>query len=214
MDLIFLGLLMLVVCTGAGATAALLYAISLRAKIEELEAEVVVLELERADREGEKPDPYHLLEVEWNRLKSRWHRRGEPFALALVDLGDALRPQVDLPPAVMAKSLAAIDEARRTEDCAFQLDGRTAAVLLAGSSTDGGWAFVDRLRRVLGNEPVTHEGGAAYVDARVGIAEWTIKLTELGELIDAAYRARKDFSGQIFEQRGDFLPGGRGAAVD
>ncbi len=214
MDLIFLGLLMLVVCTGAGATAALLYAISLRAKIEELEAEVVVLELERADREAAKPHPYQLLEVEWNRLKSRWHRRGEPFALALVDLGDALRPLVDLPPAVMAKSLAAIDEARRTEDCAFQLDGRTAAVLLAGSSTDGGWAFVERLRRVLGNEPVTHEGGSAYVDARVGIAEWSVNLTGLGELIDAAYRARKDFSGQIFEQRGDFLPGARGAAID
>ncbi len=212
MDLIFLGTFALLVCTLCGLTAVVLYAISLRTRIVELDAEIVVLQLERAEREVNRPDPYRLLEIEWDRLKSRWHRHGEPFALALVDLGDALRPQVELPTAVMTKALAAIDEARRTEDCEFQLDGRTAAVLLAGSSSEGGWAFVDRLRRVLGTAPIVHADGAAYLDVRVGVAEWSIQLNSLTDLIEAAYRARKDFSGEIQEQRGDFQPGARGAA--
>ena len=213
MDVIFASMIGAVVLGGAAATVAALYAISLRAKVSGLAADVAVLELDRAERDAAKQDPYRSLELEWERLKARWHRHGEPFSLALIDLGDALRPQADLPATVMAKALAAIDEARRTEDCAFQLDERTAAVLLAGSSTVGGWAFVERLRRVLGNEPFAHEQGASYVDVRVGIAEWSIKSAGLTELIEAAYRARKDFSGQIFEQRGDFLPGARGAAT-
>ena len=213
-DLNFLSMAALLVCTASAATAAALYAISVRARNSELRAEVVALQFERREREANTPDPYLLLEAEWDRLKSRWHRHGEPFALALLDLGDALRPRVELPPAVMSKSLAGIDEARRTEDCVFQLDARTAAVLLAGSSTAGGWAFVDRLRRVLGNEPISSGGAEAYVDVRVGVAEWSIQLHTLTDLMEAAYHARKDFSGQIVEQRGDFQPGPRGAASD
>lgn len=213
MDLIFVGLIALVACSGAVATAAVLYAIMLRAKAAEIEAEVAALETERADREAAKPDPYQLLELEWAKLKSRWHRHGQPFTLALLDLGDALRPQATLPAAVVRKALAAVDEALRTEDCCFQLDSRTAAVLLACSTTEGGWAFVDRLRRVLGNEPFAHESGASYLDVRVGVAEWSIKLHDLPEMIDRAQRARKDFSGEIQEQRGDFLPGAHGAAT-
>ena len=213
MDLIVASMIGAVVLSGTALIVAALYAIALRAKVGELTADVTELELDRAERDAAKQDPYRSLELEWERLKARWHRHGEPFSLALIDLGDALRPQADLPATVMAKALAAIDEARRTEDCAFQLDERTAAVLLAGSSTVGGWAFVERLRRALGNEPFAHEQGASYVDVRVGIAEWSIKSAGLTELIEAAYRARKDFSGQIFEQRGDFLPGARGAAT-
>ncbi len=213
MDLIFASMIGAVVLSGTALIVAALYAIALRAKVGELTADVTELELDRAERDAAKQDPYRSLELEWERLKARWHRHGEPFSLALIDLGDALRPQADLPATVMAKALAAIDEARRTEDCAFQMDERTAVVLLAGSSTVGGWAFVERLRRVLGNEPFAHEQGASYVDVRVGIAEWSIKSTGLTELIEAAYRARRDFSGQLFEQRGDFLPGARGAAT-
>lgn len=213
MDPIFLGLTGAVIVAMAAATAALLYAISLRAKIVGLETEICALELERAELETVKPDQYHLLEVEWDRLRARWHRHGEPFALALMDLSDALRPETELPPAVLARVMAAVDRARRTEDCWFQLDGRTTAVLLAGSTAEGGWAFVERLRAVLGNEPFAYPGGAAYVDARVGIAEWSVQLASLAELVSAAYHARKDFSGQIMEQRGDFLPGPRGAAA-
>ena len=212
MDYIFFGLLAMVVCTGAAAIAASLYAISVRANIAELDAAIVALKLERADREAAIPGAYSALEAECERLRARWRRLGEPFTLALVDLGNALHPQADLPPTVMGKVMTAIDEARRTEDCWFQLDGRTAAVLLAGSSTEGGWAFVDRLRRLLGNEPFAHEAGAAYVDVRVGVAEWSQSFNDLAQLIDSAYRARKDFSGEIQEQRDDFLPRARGAA--
>ncbi|MEP6871470.1 MAG: hypothetical protein ABI939_06410 [Anaerolineaceae bacterium] len=212
MDLIVVGLIGLVVSAVAAATAAALYAISLRATIVGLEAHVATLQLEHEEQDASEPAPYRLLEVEWGRLKSRWHRHGEPFALALVDLGDALRPQTELPTAVMTKVLAGIDEARRTEDYEFQLDSRTVAVLLAGSSTEGGWAFVDRLRRELGNAPFSHEDGAAYVDVRVGVAEWSMNLTALPDLIAAAQCARTGFDSEIQEQRGDFLPGARGVA--
>ena len=212
MDLIVVGLVGLVVSGVAAATAAALYAVSLRATIVGLEAHVATLQLEREERNASEPAPYRLLDVEWGRLKSRWHRHGEPFALALIDLGDALRPQADLPVGVMTKALAAIDQVRRAEDYEFQLDSRTVAVLLAGSSTEGGWAFVDRLRRVLGNVPFSHEAGSAYVDVRVGVAEWSMNLTELPDLIAAAQCARTGFNGEIEEQRGDFLPGARGAA--
>lgn len=52
--------------------------------------------------------------------------------------------------------------------------------------------------------------GAAYIDVRVGIAEWSMELDSLTELIDAASRSRTDFNVEIQEQRGDFLPGARG----
>ncbi|MEP7215784.1 MAG: hypothetical protein ABI782_05980 [Anaerolineaceae bacterium] len=212
MEIIVVALLGLVICSAAAATAAVLYAISLRATIVGLEAHIVELEAEREERAAAIPTAYQLLETEWGRLKSRWHRHGEPFALALIDLGDALRPDVDLPAAVMTNALAGIDQVRRAEDYEFQLDARTVAVLLAGSSTEGGWAFVDRLRRVLGNKPFSHEAGAAYVDVRVGVAEWSMNLNGLSDLVDAAQYARTDFNGQIREQRADFQPGLRGSA--
>ena len=213
MDPIALGLAVLVVASCGVATAALLYAVSLRARLAETRAAVEALETDSAIRAATEDAPYELFQLEWEKLRSRWHRHGESFALALVDIGDALRPDATLPSIVTAKALAVIAQEQRIEDCVFQLDGRTVAVLLAGSSAEGGWLFVDRLRRVLGNDPVTHERGAAYLDVRVGVAEWSMQMTDLEGLLKAAYHARKDFSGQIAEQRGDFLPGARGAVA-
>jgi diguanylate cyclase (GGDEF)-like protein len=147
-------------------------------------------------------------ELDWWRCLARHQRRGEPFSVAILEIGDALRTSRPLSDAVLARLGQMLANVARAEDSACRLDRQVFGVLLSGTPEEGADRFVERARIELSSHAFNDDGYSVYVTVYGGVAEWKREMGSMVELIKVAERDLELFGaecrrqGAFFEARG------------
>jgi GGDEF domain-containing protein len=128
------------------------------------------------------------LEIDFVKSVARVRRRDEPFSLAVIEVGHALRRDAVDSDAIVAAAGVLLGVAR-AEDSVCRVDERLFAVLLAGADVNGGRRFVDRVRTRASAEMFRGGRGMRLLELRGGVAQWCADFDSLDAL---GRHARRD----------------------